>query len=299
MLGRDSARAICPRNQDDQGEKKLSNFFHKIITPSGRIKARSNETFDLTPDNLGELMHQRSSSRKVPMGYSAVIMRVLLIEDSKHLKKQVIKGLRASGYAVDEAADGEEGLWLAQSYDFDVIILDLMLPKVDGLTLLESLRNSGDETAVLILSAKDTVEDRVRGLRKGADDYLVKPFALEELLARIETLCRRTYEKRSSKVRVGDLELDSATKTATRAGQVLQLAPKQFGLLEYHMLRAGEVVSRTEIEEHIYDSNAAVMSNVIDSAVSSLRKATTVDSNSKPLIHTRRGHGYIVEESKD
>ncbi len=226
-------------------------------------------------------------------------MRVLLVEDSKHLQKPIIKALRASGYAVDEAGDGEDGLWMAQTYDFDVIILDLMLPKIDGLSLLSTLRNSGDETAVLILSAKDTIEDRVCGLRKGADDYLVKPFALEELLARVETLCRRTYEKRSSKVRVGDLELDSATKTATRAGQTLQLAPKQFALLEYLMLRAGEVVSRTEIEEHIYDSNAAVMSYVIDSAVSSLRKVTTVDSNSKPLIHTRRGHGYIMEESNE
>lgn len=223
-------------------------------------------------------------------------MRVLLIEDSQHLKKQLLKALKASGYAVDEAGDGEEGLWMAQAYDFDVVILDLMLPKMDGLALLDSLRNAGDETPVLILSAKDTIEDRVRGLREGADDYLVKPFALEELLARVETLSRRTYEKRSSKVRVGDLELDSAKKTANRSGQMLELAPKQFALLEYLMLRAGQVVSRTDIEEHIYDSNASVMSNVIDSAVSSLRKAVTINSKSPPLIHTRRGHGYILEE---
>ena len=223
-------------------------------------------------------------------------MRVLFVEDSKHLQKPVMKAMKSSGYAVDAASDGEEGLWLAQTYDFDVIVLDIMLPKMDGLALLQKLRDSGSETPVLILSAKDTIEDRVRGLRTGADDYLVKPFAVEELLARIETLSRRVYEKRSSKVQVADLELDSATKTATRGGEPLDLAPKQFALLEYLMLRAGQVVSRTEIEEHIYDSNASVMSNVIDSAVSGLRKVISVDPNAKPLIHTRRGHGYILEE---
>ena len=223
-------------------------------------------------------------------------MRVLFIEDSKHLRKPVIKALKASGYAVDDASDGEEGLWLAQTYDFDVIVLDLMLPKMDGLTVLSSLRKDGDQTPILILSAKDTIEDRVRGLRLGADDYLVKPFAVEELLARVETLSRRTYEKRDSKVAVGDLELDSARKTASRAGEAIRLEPKQFALLEYLMLRAGQVVSRTEIEEHIYDSNAKVMSNVIDSAVSGLRKAISLGDDSKPLIHTRRGLGYILEE---
>ena len=223
-------------------------------------------------------------------------MRVLFVEDSKHLRKPVIKALKASGYAADDAADGEEGLWMAQNHDFDVIILDLMLPKMDGLTVLTKLREGGVNTPVLILSAKDSIEDRIHGLRTGADDYLVKPFAIDELLARVETLSRRTYEKRSSKVQIADLVLDSATKTATRAGQLLDLPPQQFGLLEYLMLRAGQVVSRSEIEEHIYDSNATVMSNVIDSAMNRLRKAISVGEVSKPLIHTRRGHGYIMEE---
>lgn len=223
-------------------------------------------------------------------------MRVLFVEDSKHLQKPVGKALKASGYAVDMTSDGEEGYWMAQTYDFDVLVLDIMLPNMDGLTILEKLREAGDKTPILILSAKDTIDDRVLGLRRGADDYLVKPFAIEELLARVETLSRRRYEKRSSKVFVGDLELDSATKTATRGGQKLDLAPKQFALLEYLMLRQHQVVSRTEIEEHLYDSNAVVMSNVIDSAVSSLRKSITTSPDSKPLIHTRRGHGYILTD---
>jgi DNA-binding response OmpR family regulator len=223
-------------------------------------------------------------------------MRILLIEDSNHLRKPVIKGLRASGYAVDEAADGDEGLWLARTYSFDVIILDLMLPKKDGLTVLSTLRAEGSQTPVLILSAKDSIEDRVKGLQLGADDYLVKPFALEELLARVGTLSRRGYQKSMPKIQVADVVLDSVAKSAMRSGHPLELAPKQFALLEYLMLRAGQVVSRTDIEEHIYDCNANVMSNVIDSAVSSLRKAISITEDSPPLIHTRRGHGYIMEE---
>jgi DNA-binding response OmpR family regulator len=223
-------------------------------------------------------------------------MRLLYIEDSEHLRKPVIKALKASGYAVDDASDGEEGLWLARTNDFDVIILDLMLPKIDGLKILETLRNEDNEAPILILSAKDTVEDRVRGLRLGADDYLIKPFAIDELLARIETLSRRTYQKRTSAVTVGDLTLDSATKSATRAGKPLTLAPKQFALLEHLILRSGNVVSRTDIEAHIYDANAEVTSNVIDAAISGLRKVIAVNEDSKPLIHTLRGHGYILEE---
>lgn len=223
-------------------------------------------------------------------------MRVLLVEDSKHLQKPVVKGLKAAGYAVDATTNGDEGLWMAQTYDYDVIVLDIMLPGMDGLTVLENLRAEGKRTPVLILSAKDTVDDRVRGLQTGADDYLIKPFALAELLARVETLSRRVYDQASSKIRVADLELDTSAKTATRAGQLLELAPKQFALLEYLMKRAGQVVSRTTIEEHIYDANTQVMSNVIDSAVSSLRKAISTGPDSKPLIHTRRGHGYVLEE---
>jgi len=223
-------------------------------------------------------------------------MRVLFVEDSPRLQKSVTTALKASGYAVDTVGNGEDGLWQAQTHDYDVLILDIMLPGMDGLRILEQLRKEGNETPVLFLTARDTVEDRVHGLRKGADDYLVKPFALEELLARVETLTRRAYQKRTPVVRVADLELDSAAKTVKRAGQPIQLAAREFALLEYLMLRAGQVVSRTEIEEHIYDDLVSPMSNVVDSAICSLRKSIAVGENPAPLIHTRRGQGYIMED---
>lgn len=224
-------------------------------------------------------------------------MRLLLVEDSKFLQKPLIAGLKASGYAIDASADGEDGLWMARNHDYDVIVLDLMLPKLDGYRVLEALRAEGNETPILILSAKDSIEDRVRGLGRGADDYLVKPFAFEELAARIHNLTRRRYAKRSPLLRVGDLEIDTAKKTARRGGVTLTLAPKQFLLLEYLMHRAGTVVSRTEIEAHLYDANAKVMSNVIDATVSSLRRAISVGPDSPPLIQTKRGFGYVISEA--
>ena len=223
-------------------------------------------------------------------------MRILFVEDSPRLQKSVTTALKASGYAVDATGDGEDGLWLGKTHDYDVMILDIMLPGMSGLEILEQLRKEGNETPVLFLTAKDTVEDRVHGLRQGADDYLVKPFALEELLARVETLTRRTYQKRTSDVIVADLELDSAAKTVQRAGKSIPLAAREFALLEYLMLRKGQVVSRTEIEEHIYDDMVSPMSNVVDSAICSLRKCIAVDSDSVPLIHTRRGQGYVLED---
>ena len=226
-------------------------------------------------------------------------MRVLLVEDSDRLRRSLTTALKASGYAVDAEGDGEEGLWLAQTHDYDVLVLDIMLPGLDGLGILEALRKDGNETPVLFLTARDTVEDRVLGLRQGADDYLVKPFALEELLARVETLTRRRYQKRTSTVTVGDMELDSAAKTVARAGVSIQLAAREFALLEYLMLRAGQVVSRTEIEEHIYDDMVSPMSNVVDSAVCALRKRIAVQPDSRPLIHTRRGQGYVLEDRSE
>ncbi len=222
-------------------------------------------------------------------------MRVLLVEDSPRLRKSVTTALKSSGYAVDSEKDGEEGLWQAQNHEYDVVILDIMLPGLDGLQILEKLRKEGNEAPILLLTAKDTIEDRVHGLRSGADDYLVKPFALEELLARVETLSRHKYQKRTSKIQVGDLELDSAAKTVQRAGQSIDLAAREFSLLEYLMLRKGQVVSRTQIEEHIYDDMASPMSNVVDSAICALRKHILVDKESAPLIHTRRGQGYVME----
>ena len=223
-------------------------------------------------------------------------MRVLLVEDSVALRQPVAKALKASGFAVDSTGDGAEGWQMAQDHDYDVIVLDIMLPGMDGRELLQRLRTAGNETPVLFLTAKDTVEDRVAGLRLGADDYLVKSFAIEELIARVEALGRRKYAKRLPKLVVADLELDQSAKTVRRGAREVQLAPQLFALLEYLLLRKGQVVSRTEIEEHIYDEQVSPMSNVVDTAVCALRRAIAVSDKCAPLIHTRRGMGYVIEE---
>lgn len=222
-------------------------------------------------------------------------MRILVVEDSKVLRDYVAKALKASGYAVDVAEQGDDGLALALEIAYDAIVLDIMLPELDGLSVLEQLRDAGRDTPVLFLSARDTVEDRVQGLRKGADDYLVKPFELDELLARVEVMCRHRYDLHQSALQVGDLALDSAAKQATRAGQVLDLPAREFALLEYMMARTGDTISRSEIEEHIYDDLASPMSNVVDSAIYGLRRKLAVQPDSPPLIHTRRGMGYVLE----
>jgi len=221
-------------------------------------------------------------------------MRVLLVEDSARLQQTVGDALRRSGYAVDVSADGEDGLWRAENNDYDVIVLDIMLPKMDGLTLLKSLRKNGKATHVLLLTARDRVEDRVSGLRSGADDYLVKPFALEELLARVESLCRRAYGSKQNLITIADLEIDTAGKKVWRAGHPVKLKPREYQLLEYLAHRSGEVVTQTEIEAHLYHDDAEPMSNVVESALSSLRRKLS-QANPAPLIQTRRGLGYILE----
>ncbi|MEM7697689.1 MAG: response regulator transcription factor [Verrucomicrobiota bacterium] len=225
-------------------------------------------------------------------------MKLLLVEDSERLRETLELALRRSGYRIDATGDGREGLEMAQDRDYDAAILDIMLPSLDGVSILRQLRKEGNETPVLFLTARDKIEDRVAGLRLGADDYLVKPFALGELLARIEVLCRRAYHRASSEVQVGDLILDSAARTARRAGHDLDLTAREFALLEYLMLRAGQSVTRTEIEEHIYDALVSPMSNVVDSTIYTLRKKLAVDKESRPLIHTKRGHGYLLEERR-
>ena len=224
-------------------------------------------------------------------------MHLLLIEDSIRLQNSVGRGLRKAGYAVDVTGDGEEGLWLAQSNRYDVIILDLMLPGIDGLTLLRRLRAKQNGTHVLILTAKDTVEDRVTGLQTGADDYLVKPFAFEELLARVQALCRRSYLRKNPTIAIGDLEIDTIARLVRRKGKPIDLTARELMLLEYLALRRGHVVSRTEIEAHIYSDSAEVMSNVVDSAVCLLRKKIT-PPGAAPIIQTRRGIGYILESAR-
>jgi DNA-binding response OmpR family regulator len=221
-------------------------------------------------------------------------MKVLFVEDSARLQMSVGRALRKAGYVVDVSGDGEDGLWRAETTDYDAVVLDIQLPKLDGLSLLEQLRQKGKNTHVLLLTAKDTVEDRVRGLQRGADDYLVKPFALEELLARVEALCRRAYAKKQPRLVIGDLEIVTVAKEVFRAGQLVKLMPREYLLLEYLARRAGQVVSRPEIEAHIYNEEVDLMSNAVESAISSLRKKLSAH-NPAPLIHTRHGLGYVLK----
>jgi DNA-binding response OmpR family regulator len=226
-------------------------------------------------------------------------MRLLIVEDSPRLQRTLGTALRKSGYAVDVAGDGEEGLWLAESHDYDAIVLDVMLPKRDGLSVLAELRRKGRATHVLLLTARDTVADRVQGLRTGADDYLVKPFALEELLARVEALCRRAYGTKRPSLLIADLEIDPLARTARRGGRLIELTAREFLLLEYLARREAEVVSRSDIEEHIYDGQVDPMSNVVDSAICILRRKLAVAPAAAALIHTRRGHGYVLDETSN
>jgi len=221
-------------------------------------------------------------------------MRVLLIEDSLRLQTAVGRGLRRAGYAVDVTGDGQDGLWRAESNEYDAIILDLMLPGLDGLSILRRVRQQNNNVPVLILTAKDTVEDRVRGLQRGADDYLIKPFAFAELLARVQTLCHRRYGRKNLPLTIGALEIDTAARTVRCRGQLIELTVREFNLLEYMALRRGEVVSRTDIEAHLYGDATELMSNAVDSAVCALRHKLD-RAGAAPLIQTRRGLGYVLE----
>lgn len=221
-------------------------------------------------------------------------MRVLLVEDYAPLRESVAQAIEEAGFAVDAAGDGEVGLWYAQSGNYDAIVLDIVLPKLDGLSILKRLRRSGNRTPVLLLTAKDTVADRVAGLDSGADDYLVKPFALEEVLARVRALLRRRYDARDPILRVQDLELNTVSRIVWRAGERVDLTAREFALLEFLAHRVGEIVSRTEIWEHVYDFRSTVESNVVDVYIGYLRKK--LERSGRPrLIHTRRGQGYVLE----
>lgn len=223
------------------------------------------------------------------------IMRVLLVEDEKKTRDYLRKGLTENGFVVDTAAEGEDGLHLARTGDYDLIVLDVMLPGRDGWSIVGEIRRSGRQTPVLFLTARDAVQDRVKGLELGADDYLVKPFAFSELLARVRSLLRRGPARQLEKLRVADLEIDLIRHKATRAGQALELAPKEFALLSLFMRHAGEVLSRTLIAEQVWDMNFESDTNVVDVAVRRLRRKMD-DPFSRKLIHTVRGAGYVLEE---
>lgn len=223
-------------------------------------------------------------------------MRVLLVEDSQRLQRSLGKALRQSGYALDVAGDGESGWWQAQSNPYDAIVLDLMLPKLDGMGVLGRLRQGGTQTPILLLTARDELADRVAGLQAGADDYLVKPFALAELLARVQALCRRGYGTQRNRLEVAELVIDLTSRRVFRGEVALELTAREFSLLEYLALRRGQIVSRTEIETHLYADTTELMSNAVDSAICSLRKKLGAPGGA-PLIHTKRGVGYLLQES--
>ena len=216
-------------------------------------------------------------------------MRVLVIEDEPDLLAGVVRPLRKRGYAVDTATDGEEGLFKALSNDYDGIILDVMLPHLDGWEILTRLR-ARKSTPVLMLTARDGTKDRIRGLDIGADDYLVKPFDLDELMARVRALIRRGKGRPQPMLDVGEVRLDTNARTVEREGQPVTLTAREFVVLEYLALRRGQVVTRTELYEHLFDDEDATLSNILDVHVSNLRKKLGAT-----VISTRRGHGYIVE----
>lgn len=220
-------------------------------------------------------------------------MRVLVVEDYDPVRRAVVQALEEEGFAVDSSRDGQEGLWHARATPYDAIVLDLMLPGLDGLSVLRELRRSGQATPVLLLTARDAVSDRVKGLDAGADDYLVKPFALEELLARVRALVRRRYEKKDPVLRVDDLEIDTARRTVRRGDQEIDLTAREYALLEYLALRQGELVTRTDIWEHVYDFHSTAQSNVVDVYIGYLRRKIEGPGRRR-LIHTRRGQGYIL-----
>ena len=222
-------------------------------------------------------------------------MRILLVEDDQKIAAFIVKGLKAEGFAVDHAADGEDGLHLALTEPYDAAIVDIMLPKLDGLALIERLRQEKVKTPVIILSAKGTVDDRVKGLQTGGDDYLTKPFAFSELLARIQALIRRsTDQTEPTRLVVGDVSMNMITREVLRSEQKIDLQPLEFSLLEYLMRNTGRVVSKTMIMEHVWDYHFDPQTNVVESRIYKLREKIDKGFPTK-LIHTVRGVGYLLK----
>jgi two-component system OmpR family response regulator len=224
-------------------------------------------------------------------------MRILLVEDDLKIATFILKGLKEAGFATDHATDGEDGLYMALTEPYDTAIIDIMLPKLDGLTLIEELRRKKINTPVIILSAKRSIDDRVKGLQKGGDDYLTKPFSFSELLARVQALIRRASRTSEPTVlNVGDLSMDLLTREVARTGTRIELQPREFALLEYLMRNVGRVVSKTMILEHVWDYNFDPQTNVVDVLVCRLRNRVDRDFDVK-MIHTLRGVGYVLKAS--
>lgn len=224
-------------------------------------------------------------------------VRILLVEDESRVASFLAKGLREQTYAVDVARDGEEGSYLGSVNEYDLVILDVMLPRKDGHAVCRELRGGGRRMPILMLTARGAVDDRVAGLDSGADDYLVKPFDFKELLARVRALLRRSAVLRSERLRIADLTLDTASHTVTRGGKPVELTAKEYALLEFLVLNQGRVVGREQIAQHVWDENFDPFSNIIDVYIKRLR--AKIDSQSdRRLIHTRRGEGYMLCASR-
>lgn len=223
-------------------------------------------------------------------------MRILLVEDERRLSKVIKKGLEEDGFAIDTAFDGEDGQFMAESESYDLIILDVMLPKIDGILVCKHIRKKGHKTLVLMLTAKSAVEDKVMGLDSGADDYLTKPFSFLELRSRIRALIRRTGRDSTTTLTIADLTVDPLKHTVERDDKNITLTPKEFAILEFLLHHKNEVVTRTMITEHVWDYNFDGMSNIVDVFLANLRKK--IDKNtSKKLIHTIHGVGYKISET--
>lgn len=221
-------------------------------------------------------------------------MRILIVEDEEKLARYLKKGLEESSYAVDLALNGTDGLHLATHETYDLIILDIMLPENDGLSIIKDVRSLGINTPVIFLTAKDSTADKVAGLNIGADDYVIKPFSFHELLARIRVCLRRGSHKTSTELKVADLTLDQITRKVFRGTKKIEISPIEFSLLEYLMSHVGQILTRTMISEHVWDSNFESFSNVVDVHIAKLRSKIDKDFDIK-LIHTKRGAGYVIE----
>ena len=222
-------------------------------------------------------------------------MKILLAEDEVDLNNVVTRYLKKNGYSVDSVLDGEEALDYLEYSEYDLVILDIMMPKVDGFEVIKKLRDKGNHTSILMLTARDSADDKVKGLDLGADDYIVKPFDFNELMARIRAVVRRKYGNSSNKLVIGDLILDTSEKSVTRAGKQIELTGKEYEVLEYLMQSKNRILSRDQIKEHVWDFDYEGDSNIIDVLIKNIRKKIDIEDG-KQIIYTKRGLGYVIKE---